>query len=210
PTGVVETSGGSRGFTEVTASAGVSQAQPVAEAPVNNAPNAGQTAGSNTVVVSESRVAVNVGADGQVQVSEASGVSSNFTGLTVATIVPQGERVSITIADTSTVARYSGTLADGTQLPDWVAVNPTTGEVTMTPPQGEETITLKINAVDADGNTRILEIEVDLSSVSETPPVATDSVTVNEAVFKSLDEQLTAASEQFDDYGNGLMKLLVS
>ena len=210
PTGVVETSGGSRGFTEVTASAGVSQAQPVAEAPVNNAPNAGQTTGVNTVVVSESRVAVNVGADGQVQVSEASGVSSNFTGLTVATIVPQGERVSITIADTSTVARYSGTLADGTQLPDWVAVNPTTGEVTMTPPQGEETITLKINAVDADGNTRILEIEVDLSSVSETPPVATDSLTVNEAVFKSLDEQLTAASEQFDDYGNGLMKLLVS
>ena len=111
PTGVVEISGGSRGFTEVTASSGVSQSQPVAEAPVNNAPNVGQTAGSNTVVVSESRVSVNVGANGQVQVSEASGVSTNTTGLTVATIVPQGERVSITIADTSTVARYSGTLA---------------------------------------------------------------------------------------------------
>ena len=208
PTGVVETSGGSRGFTEVVASAGVSQAQPVAEAPVNNTPNAGQVAGSNTVVVSESRVAVNVGADGQVQVSEASGVSTNTTGLTVATIVPQGERVSITIADTSTVARYSGTLADGTQLPDWVEINPTTGEVTMTPPPGQGTITLKVNAVDANGNVRILEIEVDLESLSQTAPA--DTVTDITSVYMSLDDQLSVAAEQYDDYGSGLMKLLAS
>ncbi|MCS7487804.1 hypothetical protein UA24_15395, partial [Marinomonas sp. BSi20414] len=208
PTGVVETSGGSRGFTEVTASAGVSQIQPVAEAPVNNAPSVGQTAGSNTVVVSESRVAVNVGANGQVQVSEASGVSTNTTGLTVATIVPQGERVSITIADTSTVARYSGTLADGTQLPDWVEINPTTGEVTMTPPSGQGTITLKVNAVDADGNVRILEIEVDLESLPQTAPA--DTVTNVSPVFMSLDDQLAVAAEQYDDYGSGLMKLLAS
>jgi fibronectin-binding autotransporter adhesin len=208
PTGVVETSGGSRGFTEVAASAGVSQAQPVVEAPVNNAPNAGQAAGSNTVVVSESRVAVNVGADGRVQVSEASGVSTNTTGLTVATIVPQGERVSITIADTSTVARYSGTLADGTQLPDWVEINPTTGEVTMTPPPGQGTITLKVNAVDADGNVRILEIEVDLESLPQTAPA--DTVTNVSSVFMSLDDQLAVAAEQYDDYGSGLMKLLAS
>ncbi|WP_157959133.1 putative Ig domain-containing protein, partial [Marinomonas shanghaiensis] len=208
PTGVVETSGGSRGFTEVAASAGVSQAQPVVEAPVNNAPNAGQAAGSNTVVVSESRVAVNVGADGQVQVSEASGVSTNTTGLTVATIVPQGERVSITIADTSALARYSGTLADGTQLPDWVEINPTTGEVTMTPPPGQGTITLKINAVDAGGNVRILEIEVDLESLSQTAPA--DTVTDITSVYMSLDDQLSVAAEQYDDYGSGLMKLLAS
>jgi|GEM_PF-2299728 autotransporter-associated beta strand protein/VCBS repeat-containing protein len=208
PTGVVETSGGSRGFTEVIASVGVSQAQPVAEAPVNNTPNAGQAAGSNTVVVSESRVAVNVGADGRVQVSEASGVSTNTTGLTVATIVPQGERVSITIADTSTVARYSGTLADGTQLPDWVEINPTTGEVTMTPPPGQGTITLKVNAVDADGNVRILEIEVDLESLSQTAPA--DTVTDITSVYMSLDDQLSVAAEQYDDYGSSLMKLLVS
>ena len=204
PTGVVETSGGSRGFTEVTASAG----QPVAEVPVNNAPNAGQTAGSNTVVVSESKVAVNVGADGQVQVTETSGASTNTTGLTVATIVPQGERVSITIADTSTVARYSGTLADGTQLPDWIEINPTTGEVTMTPPPGQGTITLKVNAVDADGNVRILEIEVDLERLPQTAPA--DTVTNVSPVFMSLDDQLAVAAEQYDDYGSGLMKLLAS
>ena len=209
PTGVVETSGGSRGFTEVTASVGVSQAQPVAEAPVNNTPNAGQAAGSNTVVVSESRVAVNVGADGRVQVSEASGVSTNTTGLTVATIVPQGERVSITIADTSTLARYSGTLADGTQLPDWVEINPTTGEVTMTPPPGQGTITLKVNAVDADGNVRILEIEVDLATLPQTTAPA-DMVTDITSVYMSLDDQLSVAAEQYDDYGSSLMKLLVS
>jgi len=210
PAGVVETTEGSRGFTEVAATPGNNQSQPVVDVPVNNTPNVGQT-GANTVVVSESRVAVNVGANGQVQVTEASGVSTNTTGLTVATIVPQGERVSITIADTSTVARYSGTLADGTQLPDWVEVNPTTGEVTMTPPQGQGTITLKINAVDADGNTRILEVEVDLASVSGTTvPASAESTVTNTVTFLPLDEQLNVAAEQFDDYGNGLMKLLVS
>ncbi|WP_418138932.1 cadherin domain-containing protein [Marinomonas sp. RS-M-Aa-14] len=207
PTGVVETSGGSRGFTEVTASAGASPAQSVAEASVNT-PNVGQATGTNTVVVSESRVAVNVGADGQVQVTETSGASTNTTGLTVATIVPQGERVSITIADTSTVARYSGTLADGTQLPDWIEINPTTGEVTMTPPPGQGTITLKVNAVDADGNVRILEIEVDLERLPQTAPA--DTVTNVSPVFMSLDDQLAVAAEQYDDYGSGLMKLLAS
>ena len=97
---------------------------------------------------------------------------------------------------------------DGTQLPDWVEINPTTGEVTMTPPPGQGTITLKVNAVDADGNVRILEIEVDLESLPQTAPA--DTVTNVSPVFMSLDDQLAVAAEQYNDYGSGLMKLLAS
>jgi VCBS repeat-containing protein len=217
PSGLIDSGAGVSGFAgesaddvqlvEVAAPAESS----VSSSPSQTAENNGQSAPNGTIV-SESRVSVDVGANGQVRVTEGVGQLSNSTGLTIASMVTQADIVSISLADTGTAASYSATLADGSSLPTWVKVNPTTGEVSMTPPSGQGKIALKINAVDASGNIRVLEVEVNLdqlpASVQEEPIESTAQA--NAAIFVPLDEQLAVAAEQFDDYGNDLMKLLVS
>ncbi|MDE8602796.1 DUF4347 domain-containing protein [Marinomonas sp. RSW2] len=174
--------------------------------------NSFTTSGSEDSTVSSSSVSVNVGANGQVEVTQAEGASQNTTGLTIASMVVQSDRVQITVADTGVEGSYSATLADGTSLPSWVLVNPTTGEVTLTPPPGQGEITLKINAVDANGNTRVLEVKVDLANLPDVTQgqSAEPDTQANGVIFVPLDEQLAVAAEQFDDYGNDLMKLLAS
>ncbi|SHE46364.1 autotransporter-associated beta strand repeat-containing protein [Marinomonas polaris DSM 16579] len=208
PSGIIETSAGATGFAGEAAE-GVDNAQLVESVvPVDS--NAANT--SNGAIVSESRVSVDVGANGQVRVSEIAGQSSNVTGLTVASLITQTDRVSISLADTGAAASYSATLSDGSSLPSWVEVNPSTGEVTMIPPAGQGKITLKINATDAEGNIRVLEIEVDLENLPA--PVQNEltesAAQANGAIFVPLDEQLAIAAEQFDEYGNDLIKLLAS
>ncbi|MBJ7553059.1 putative Ig domain-containing protein, partial [Marinomonas spartinae] len=183
----------------------------------NSVPNAIGT-GQPAAVISTSRVAVNVGADGQVQVTPASGVAANTTGLSIANLSTQPDRVSIAIADSGSASNYSATLSDGSTLPSWVQVDPVTGEVSMTPPPGQGKISLKINAVDANGNTRVLEVDLDLDKLptspqgqqSTEPAPAPASAAGNGVTFMSLDEQLNKAAGQLDDYGRDLMKLLVS
>ncbi|SBS36322.1 Cadherin domain protein [Marinomonas spartinae] len=183
----------------------------------NSVPNAIGT-GQPATVISTSRVAVDVGADGQVQVTPTSGVAANTTGLSIANLSTQPDRVSIAIADTGSASNYSATLSDGSTLPSWVQVDPVTGEVSMTPPPGQGKISLKINAVDANGNTRVLEVDLDLDKLptspqgqqSTEPAPASASAAGNGVTFMSLDEQLNKAASQLDDYGRDLMKLLVS
>ncbi|PJE53998.1 hypothetical protein TY87_18085 [Marinomonas sp. BSi20584] len=208
PSGLIDSGAGVSGFAGEAAE-GVDNAQLVESVvPVDS--NAANT--SNGAIVSESRVSVDVGANGQVRVSEIAGQSSNVTGLTVASLITQTDRVSISLADTGAAASYSATLSDGSSLPSWVEVNPSTGEVTMIPPAGQGKITLKINATDAEGNIRVLEIEVDLENLPA--PVQNEltesAAQANGAIFVPLDEQLAIAAEQFDEYGNDLMKLLAS
>ncbi|SBS30740.1 Cadherin domain protein [Marinomonas spartinae] len=181
----------------------------------NSVPNAIGT-GQPATVISTSRVAVDVGADGQVQVTPTSGVAANTTGLSIANLSTQPDRVSIAIADTGLASNYSATLSDGSTLPSWVQVDPVTGEVSMTPPPGQGKISLKINAVDANGNTRVLEVDLDLDKLPTSPQgqqstePAPASAAGNGVTFMSLDEQLNKAASQLDDYGRDLMKLLVS
>uniref|UniRef100_A6VVW9 Autotransporter-associated beta strand repeat protein n=1 Tax=Marinomonas sp. (strain MWYL1) TaxID=400668 RepID=A6VVW9_MARMS len=217
PSGLIDSGAGVSGFAGETADEVqlVDVAAPIDSAvsivPSPTAESNGQGA-SNGVIVSESRVSVDVGANGQVRVTEGVGQLSNSTGLTIASMVTQADRVSISLSDTGVAASYSATLVDGSSLPSWVEVNPTTGEISMTPPSGQGKITLKINAVDASGNIRVLEVEVDLDQLpASVQDESTESATqANSAVFVPLDEQLAIAAEQFDEYGNDLMKLLAS
>ncbi|PYF83297.1 VCBS repeat-containing protein/autotransporter-associated beta strand protein [Marinomonas alcarazii] len=173
-------------------------------------------ANQSSATIASASVAVNVGADGQVQVSQESRAAANITGLSIARLTAQPDGVSISLADSGVASSYSATLSDGTSLPDWVQVNPVTGEVSMTPPPGQGKITLRINAVDENGNTRVLDVELDLdqlpvSNQDQTPSESTSSSEVDNGVtFMPLDEQLDRAAGQVDDYGRDLMKLLVS
>ncbi|TYL48324.1 DUF4347 domain-containing protein [Marinomonas sp. IMCC 4694] len=205
PAGTVETvSGEVSGFGTDSNSAPTAAEAPLVQ-PAAAVPNGN--------IIAESRVVVNVGANGQVQVSDAQAGVANITDLSVASLSVLPDRVSISIIDAKPGGSYSATLADGTGLPSWVEVNPTTGQVTLTPPQGQGSISLKINAVDADGNIRVLEVEVDLDNLPPALDIENNapSVTMNRGeVFVPLSEQLAQAGEQYDDYGSDLMTLLVS
>lgn len=179
----------------------------------NTVPNAIGT-GQPAAVISTSRVAVNVGADGQVQVTPTSGVAANTTGLSIANLSTQPDRIFIAIADSGSASNYSATLSDGSALPSWVQIDPVTGEVTMVPPPGQGKISLKINAMDVNGNIRVLEVDLDLDKLPTSTrtmidPVSTSS-SAGEAQFMSLNDQLNIASDEFDEYGENLMKLLAS
>ena len=213
PTGTIASEQGARGF------AGDATIGNGNETPVNNVNlNAGNIASgasnpgsSPTPSVITSRVSVDVGADGRVQVTSAPGVAANTTGLSIANMIAQSDRVSISIADSGSASNYSATLADGSNLPSWVQVDPVTGEVSMTPPPGQGKIALKINAVDADGNTRVLELDLDLDQLPAPEQSQTsESTSTNGVTFRLLDDQLNEAAGQLDDYGRDLMKLLVS
>jgi hypothetical protein len=84
----------------------------------------------------------------------------------------------------------------------------------MTPPPGQGKVTLRINAVDANGVIRVLEIEVDLENLPESTAPAAEPLgfvgAENVTAFMSLDQQLSVAAGQADGYGSSVMKLLAS
>ena len=63
------------------------------------------------------------------------------------------------------VELYSGQLADGQALPDWISVNPETGETTATMPDGVDEIEVQLVALDKDGNTRDINIVLDKAKI---------------------------------------------
>lgn len=162
--------------------------------------------------VFESQVSVNVDANGQVQISQGDSLD-NGLNLSVADIVPQEVGVDIKLTDIGIGSSFSATLSDGTDLPSWVEVDPNTGDVFIDPPEGQENISLKINALGTDGVTRVLEIEIDLENLpasAATGAIESDTVTnVNEG-HMTFEQQLELASHEQDNYGRDLMTLLVS
>ena len=63
------------------------------------------------------------------------------------------------------VELYSGQLADGQALPDWISVNPETGETTATMPDGVDAVEVQLVALDKDGNTRDINIVLDKAKI---------------------------------------------
>lgn len=55
---------------------------------------------------------------------------------------------------------YNAAQADGSELPEWLAVDPATGTITGHPPEGVTSIQVRIMATDADGKVRTLNVTV--------------------------------------------------
>ena len=58
-------------------------------------------------------------------------------------------------------------MADGSNLPDWVNVDPDTGLTTATPPKGAEAIEMRIIAADNSGNERRIDLVLNPEAVFE-------------------------------------------
>jgi hypothetical protein len=88
------------------------------------------------------------------------------------------------------VEMYSGKLSDGKALPEWIQVNPETGETTAIIPEGVQEVEVQLVALDKDGNTRDINIVLDKAkikndqdftrgTVSETQVVVDNDANVN-------------------------------
>ncbi len=63
------------------------------------------------------------------------------------------------------VELYSGQLSDGKSLPEWIKVNPETGETTAEMPDGIDQVEVQLVALDKDGNTRDINIILDKAKI---------------------------------------------
>ncbi len=63
------------------------------------------------------------------------------------------------------VELYSGQLSNGEALPEWIRVNPETGETTADMPEGVEAVEVQLVALDKDGNTRDINIVLDKAKI---------------------------------------------
>ncbi|MDQ8182961.1 putative Ig domain-containing protein, partial [Pelagicoccus sp. SDUM812005] len=75
---------------------------------------------------------------------------------------------------------YAATLADGSELPDWISIDAATGKLTGTPPQGQDSdIEIKVSATDTAGesvsNTFSLHVENQNDAPELDSPIADQS-----------------------------------
>ena len=64
------------------------------------------------------------------------------------------------------VKQYTGTLEDGSQLPDWIRVDPSTGQTIVQFPENVYSVDVKVIAIDTDNTTREINVTLDKNSVS--------------------------------------------
>lgn len=159
----------------------------------------------NAAEASLNRISVNVNQAGEVVFSNESTLRAS--SLSIATLTTQAEVINISISDDLGALNYSATLADGSVLPEWVTVNAATGEISINPPAGETRVNIRISAQDVNGDTRVLELDLDLTELNSSSAEQNDTST---QAYLNLDEQLELEAQQLDEYGSELMKLLVS
>ena len=65
------------------------------------------------------------------------------------------------------VKQYTGALEDGSSLPSWIRVDPSTGQTIVQFPQNIYSIDVKVIAIDNDNSTREINVTLDRISVSQ-------------------------------------------
>ena len=86
-------------------------------------------------------------------------------------------------------------------------MNPTTGEVQATPPEGIETISFKIFAEDENGEVRSIDVDLDFTEENEDLSFnLKENESSNVVKFASLNDQIQIQSDDYDEYGERLVK----
>ncbi|PSJ36959.1 hypothetical protein C7I36_16275 [Zobellella taiwanensis] len=166
--------------------------------------------GSTTLRAS---VDVNVSAAGDVVFDGAQRDAFNAVSLNVLGIERTSPgQLNIRIADTSPAASsavYTATLGSGEALPSWITIDPAQGLVSIdNPPAGQKALVLRVQAVGADGQVRVLEMTLDLEEMGVTTPEAEAAEPL--AGFVPLREQLASELAANDQYGERVLAFLQS
>jgi hypothetical protein len=64
------------------------------------------------------------------------------------------------------VKQYTGALEDGSDLPSWIRVDPSTGQTIVQFPESVYSVDVKVIAIDNDNTTREINVTLDKNSVS--------------------------------------------
>ncbi|MBR9866130.1 MAG: hypothetical protein GYB18_03340, partial [Oceanospirillales bacterium] len=132
------------------------------------------------------------------------------------TVIVTETGYDIPINDSGNAALYLGVTDTGLELPIWISINPATGLIHAEPPAGITSFSLKIIAVDTDGNVRTLDILLEfeeedvLQPNSEVLPTDASLDSSKRGEFASFRQQLLVAAELEDSYGRNIASILVN
>jgi len=153
------------------------------------------------------RVNVAVSANGQISLrQDVPQPNETPTGIMLVEVSQQQNELQIEIADfrREQGSTYRATLLNGSPLPAWITVNPSTGKVSAIPTSDVKLIELQFIAEDAGGNLRTLEIKVDLSGQTSTSDAS--DLQTNEAIPRAaFMSQVVSHHQQWGGYGDELL-----
>ncbi len=98
----------------------------------------------------------------------------------------------IAIGDGYDYLTYSATLADGSDLPDWLTINPETGALSGVP-TAEEDIDIKIIATDSQGESAVQALTLSVTLPNHAPELLNEISDVSATEGQSIDLQLGSA-----------------
>ena len=156
----------------------------------------------------------NITTNNEQQQPDSNDIDLNAT-LKLASVAREGNIVKVKINDDNfnNVAQYSLKISDqdnsplAGQVPDWIQIDPATGEIQAQPPENVDSISLQISAEDEDGSIRTLEIEVDFTADELSLNMNQPEIEGNIVEFASLQDQINLEFEGYENYGDKFTKV---
>ena len=94
---------------------------------------------------------------------------------------------------------------DGSELPEWVKFDPQSGTLVALPPEGEKDIKLKIIIRD---NDKITIKEMNIVMIKSNEAIDKKAEVIEDEHFKPFKDQIAMQNEDWDNYGESLIKRL--
>ena len=141
------------------------------------------------------KVSISMGESG----AEITQAAAGQSGMTIVGVQFEGQDVEIKLIDfksgTGSV-RYTAQLEDGSELPNWVTIQPDNGNISATPPEGMENLNLDVMAIGSDGTSRVMEVDIDFTQKQQADPLSV----VDPALFEqklNFSQQIAAVADQY-------------
>ena len=107
------------------------------------------------------------------------------------------------------VESYSGLLSDGTQLPEWVKVNPDTGETSAAMPDDIDNVEVQVIALDKDGTVRDINIVLDKPAIKNDDKILRNDSNLfqGENIFVDGENKVTFVDDTIDRAARNIIEL---
>ena len=107
------------------------------------------------------------------------------------------------------VESYSGLLSDGTPLPEWVKVNPDTGETSAAMPDDIDNVEVQVIALDKDGTVRDINIVLDKPAIKNDSQILRNDSNLfqGENVFVDGENKVTFVDKTIDRAARNIIEL---
>jgi len=96
-------------------------------------------------------------------------------------------------------------LKNGKEIPNWIKLNPISGEIIANPPENVEKVELKVIIENENGEVTVKDIEINFSDVN---PETTEKLLDNDIKFMPLSDQLLKEQTILDNYGSQIINNL--